>query len=126
MAECLEHAWLIAGIRAQWSSLWIPPGVADAIQPSPLVLACAASTPSTCFCWSIVGLRPYVAVFLAEEKWTQQNIDFVLTAGGFAGLLSQLRGGELLDAIRSKRLAVTPGGVMVATGALIIAVRLGY
>ena len=91
-----------------------------------MVLACAASTPSTSFCWSIVGLRPYVAVFLAEEKWTQQNIDFVLTAGGFAGLLSELRGGELLDAIRSKRLAVTPGGVMVATGALIIAVRLGY
>jgi len=46
----------------------------------------------------------------------------VLTAGGFAGLLSQLPGGALLDAIRSKRIAVALGAGMVAAGALIIAV----
>jgi hypothetical protein len=32
---------------------------------------------------------PYVAVFLAEQNWTQQNIGFVLTVAGFAGLLIQ-------------------------------------
>jgi MFS family permease len=68
------------------------------------------------------GFGPYVAVFLAEQKWTQQAIGFVLTAAGFAGLLSQLPGGALLDAIRSKRIAVALGAVMVAAGALIIAV----
>ena len=70
---------------------------------------------------ALSGFGPYVAVFLAEQKWTQQNIGFVLTAGGFAGLLSQLPGGELLDAIRSKQLVVALGAIMVAAGALIIA-----
>jgi len=46
----------------------------------------------------------------------------VLTAAGLAGLMSQLPGGALLDAIRSKRLAVALGAAMVAAGALIIAV----
>ena len=32
---------------------------------------------------------PYVAVFLAEQNWTQQNIGFVLTAAGFAELPTQ-------------------------------------
>src|SRR6202050_4448748 len=69
------------------------------------------------------GFGPYVAAFLAEQNWTQQDIGFVLTAAGFAGLLSQLPGGALLDAIRSKRFAVALGAAMVAAGALIIAVR---
>jgi MFS family permease len=70
---------------------------------------------------ALSGFGPYVALVLAEQKWTQQNIGFVLTAGGFAGLLSQVPGGELLDAIRSKRLVVALGAIMVAAGALIIA-----
>ena len=70
---------------------------------------------------ALSGFGPYVAAFLAEQKWTQQNIGFVLTAGGFAGLLSQLPGGELLDAIRSKRIVVALGASMVASGALILA-----
>jgi MFS family permease len=72
---------------------------------------------------ALSGFGPYVAVFLAEQKWTEQNIGFVLTAGGFAGLLSQLPSGELLDAIRSKRLVVALGAIMVAASALIIAIR---
>ena len=97
-------------------------GAANAIEPSPssaslrgldgvnLLLAAALS-----------GFGPYVAAFLADQNWTQQRIGFVLTAGGFAGLLSQLPGGALLDAIRSKRIAVALGAGMVAAGALIIA-----
>ena len=34
------------------------------------------------------GFGPFVAVLLAAEGWTQENIGFVLSAGGFAGLLS--------------------------------------
>ena len=71
---------------------------------------------------ALSGFGPYVAAFLAAQKWTQQDIGFVLTAAGFAGLLSQLPGGALLDAIRSKRIAVALGAAMVAAGALIIAV----
>ena len=72
---------------------------------------------------ALSGFGPYVAVFLAEQKWTEQNIGFVLTAGGLAGLLSQLPSGELLDAIRSKRLVVALGAIMVAASALIVALR---
>jgi MFS family permease len=71
---------------------------------------------------ALSGFGPYVAAFLAEQKWSQQDIGFVLTAAGFAGLLSQLPGGALLDAIQSKRIAVALGAVMVAAGALIMAV----
>jgi hypothetical protein len=60
------------------------------------------------------GFGPFVAVLLADEKWTQQNI-------GLAGLLSQLPGGELLDASRSKRFLVALGGIIVAVSALAIA-----
>ena len=60
------------------------------------------------------GFGPFVAVLLADEKWTLQNIGFVLSASSLAGLLSQLPGGELLDATRSKRFLVALGGIMVA------------
>jgi len=70
---------------------------------------------------ALSGFGPYVAAFLAEQNWTQQDIGFALTAAGFVGLFSQLPGGALLDAIRSKRIAVALGAAMVAAGALIIA-----
>jgi predicted MFS family arabinose efflux permease len=67
---------------------------------------------------ALSGFGPYVAVFLAEQKWTQRDIGFVLTAAGFAGLLTQLPAGGLLDAVRSKRNVVALGASMVAAGAL--------
>ena len=67
------------------------------------------------------GFGPFVAVLLADENWTQQNIGFVLSASGLAGLLSQLPGGELLDVSRSKRFLVALGAVVVAVSALLIA-----
>jgi predicted MFS family arabinose efflux permease len=66
---------------------------------------------------ALTGFGPYVAVFLADEKWTQQNIGFVLTLAGLADLLSQIPGGELLDTMRSKRAAVALGATMVGAGA---------
>src|SRR5258705_13782184 len=67
------------------------------------------------------GFGPFVAVLLADEKWTQQSIGFVLSVGGFAALLSQIPGGELLDATRSKRFLVALGAIAVAISALVIA-----
>lgn len=67
------------------------------------------------------GFGPFVAALLADEKWTQQNIGLVLSASSLAGLLSQLPGGELLDASRSKRFLVALGGIIVAASALAIA-----
>ena len=98
-------------------------GVADPIAPSPSVASLRGLDGVNLFlAGALSGFGPYVAAYLAEQKWTQQSIGFVLTAGGFAGLLSQLPGGALLDAIRSKRMAVALGAGMVAAGALIIEV----
>jgi predicted MFS family arabinose efflux permease len=98
-------------------------GVADAIKPSPSGASLRGLDAVNLFlAGALSGFGPYVAAFLAEQNWTQQDIGFVLTAAGFAGLLSQLPGGALLDAIRSKRFAVALGASMVAAGALIIAV----
>jgi MFS family permease len=100
-----------------------PPRVVDAIGPSPSGTSLRGLDGVNLFlAGALSGFGPYVAAFLAEQKWSQQDIGFVLTAAGFAGLLSQLPGGALLDAIRSKRMAVALGAAMVAAGALIIAV----
>src|SRR5262245_34185367 len=71
----------------------------------------------------LAGFGPYVAAYLAEQKWTQENIGFALTASGLAGLLSQLPGGELLDSDRSKRAVVVAGVAIVAVSAIIIVVQ---
>src|SRR5580700_11475689 len=95
---------------------------ADAIEPSRSATSLRGLDAVNLFlAGALSGFGPYVAVFLAEQNWTQLDIGLVLTAAGFAGLLSQLPGGELLDAIRSKRFAVALGATMVAAGALIIA-----
>src|SRR5580692_6650773 len=72
---------------------------------------------------TLAGFGPYVAVYLADQKWTQEEIGFVLSASAFAGLLSQVPGGELLDATRSKRAIVAVGALVVALSAMIIEFR---
>jgi MFS family permease len=69
---------------------------------------------------ALAGFGPYVAVYLADQKWTQEEIGFVLSAGAFAGLFSQVPGGELLDTTRSKRAIMAVGVLMVALSAMII------
>src|SRR5229473_7736 len=97
-------------------------GMSAAIEPSPSGTSLRGlDAVNLLLAGALSGFGPYVAVFLAEQNWTQQNIGFVLTAAGFAGLLTQLPGGALLDAIRSKRIVVALGATMVAAGALIIA-----
>jgi MFS family permease len=98
-------------------------GAAEVIEPSPSGASLRGlDGVNLLLAGALSGFGPYVAAFLAQQNWTQQNIGFVLTAGGFAGLLSQLPGGALLDAVRSKRVVVAVGAGMVATGALIIAI----
>ena len=69
----------------------------------------------------MAGFGPYVAAYLADQKWTQGDIGFVLTASSVAGLLSQLPSGELLDRVRSKRALVAVGAGIVILSALVIA-----
>jgi MFS family permease len=98
-------------------------GAAEVVEPSPSGASLRAlDGVNLLLAGALSGFGPYVAAFLAQQNWTQQNIGFVLTAGGFAGLLSQLPGGALLDAVRSKRILVALGAGMVAAGAVMIAI----
>jgi predicted MFS family arabinose efflux permease len=97
-------------------------GVSKAIGPTPSDTSLRSlDAVNLLLAGALSAFGPYVAVLLAEQKWTQQNIGFVLTAAGLAGLLTQLPAGVLLDATRSKRAAVTLGAATVASTALIIA-----
>src|SRR5262250_3943779 len=71
----------------------------------------------------LAGFGPYLTAYLADQKWTQERIGFVLTASSLAGLLSQLPGGELLDTVRSKRAVIVAGVIVVAISAIIIALE---
>jgi MFS family permease len=71
----------------------------------------------------LAGFGPYVAVYLADQKWTQEKIGFVLGASALAGLLSQVPGGELLDTTRSKRGIMALSVIVVALSAMIIEFR---
>jgi MFS family permease len=72
---------------------------------------------------TLAGLGPFVVVYLASRHWRQAEIGLVLTVGGVAGLLSQVPGGELLDAVRSKRRLVALGVAMIGLSAGILAVQ---
>ena len=69
---------------------------------------------------TLAGFGPFVAVFLGGQDWAPKDIGFVLTLGGVAGLLAQYPGGELLDAVRSKRLVLGSGLIVVGLSALTI------
>jgi MFS family permease len=62
---------------------------------------------------------PIAAAYLAAQGWTAKDIGFVLGIGGFASLVSQAPGGELLDTVKAKRVLVATGIVAVALSILI-------
>jgi MFS family permease len=69
----------------------------------------------------LTGFGPFLTLYLTGRGLTQVEIGSVLTAGGIAGLLIQVPGGELLDLVRSKRPLVALGVATVACAALILA-----
>ena len=86
-------------------------GVADAIEPSPSGASLRGLDAVNLFlAGALSGFGP-TSPHYCRSKLDPQNIGFVLTAAGFAGLLSQLPGGELLDTIRSKQIAVARGAL---------------
>jgi MFS family permease len=67
------------------------------------------------------GFGPFVAVYLAVQKWSPGEIGTALSIGGVAAIVSQLPGGALVDALNAKRALIGVGLAMVAAGALLIA-----
>jgi MFS family permease len=67
------------------------------------------------------GFGTYVAFYLADLGWSHSNVGLVLTAGGIAGVVSQIPGGALADAVTWKRGLVAAGILMIGAAALILA-----
>jgi MFS family permease len=71
----------------------------------------------------LTGFGPFLAVYLADRGWVPANIGLVLTASGFAGLLTQVPAGELIDMVKSKRALVGTGTAAVSLAVLIFGLR---
>ncbi|SDV47788.1 MFS transporter [Chitinasiproducens palmae] len=67
------------------------------------------------------GFGPFVASYLASHKWTQGEIGLALSVGTITAMVSQLPGGAVVDAIRSKHLAAVAALVAITISALMLA-----
>lgn len=66
------------------------------------------------------GFGPFIAIYLAVQGWTQGQIGLALTVSSACAIASQLPGGVIVDAVRSKRAVIAVALVLVAAGALIL------
>jgi MFS family permease len=73
-----------------------------------------------------VGFGAFLAFYLANLGWSKQDIGFVLACGGIVGVIAQLPGGALTDAIRWKRALAATGVLMISIAALILALWPSY
>jgi MFS family permease len=69
---------------------------------------------------------PFVSVYLAANGWSQGTIAAVLTAGSLTGIASQIPGGALVDAVERKRLLIAAALLMIAGGALTLALSSSF
>ncbi len=80
------------------------------------------------FCLADVrdGLGPFLGVFLMGHGWAADDIGYVMTLGGIAGMLATTPAGALTDAVRAKRLVVGLGSVLVVAGSLLLLISPGF
>jgi hypothetical protein len=64
---------------------------------------------------------PFIAVYLTTQKWTLADIGLVLTIGSLVGLIGQMPGGAVVDAVRSERRAAAWAVVGIGASALVLA-----
>ena len=69
------------------------------------------------------GFGTFVAFYLAHLGWSERSVGVALTAGGLAGVFSQIPGGALADAVRWKRGLIAIGIIIIGAAALILAIR---
>ena len=72
------------------------------------------------------GFGTFMAFYLAHLGWTERSVGVALTLGSLAGVLSQIPGGALADAVSWKRGLIAFGILMVGTAALILALAPSY
>ena len=68
------------------------------------------------------GFGPFIAVYLATQKWNQTDIGLVLSIGALASLFSQIPGGWLVDGVRSERSAAAAAVSAIGVSAFMMAV----
>jgi MFS family permease len=71
----------------------------------------------------LTGFGPFIAVHLSSRGWDPAHIGFVLSVGSFAGLITQIPGGELIDITKARRALVGAGAAAVAFALVVIALR---
>lgn len=67
------------------------------------------------------GFGAFVAFYLAGLSWSQETIGIALAVGGLSGVLSQIPGGALADAVRWKRALTAIGILMIGSAAIMLA-----
>src|SRR5665213_2402049 len=67
------------------------------------------------------GVGPFLAIYLSDAKWNEQSVGLALTVGGIAGIITQTPVGALVDRSTHKRALITGATIVLATGALLIA-----
>jgi MFS family permease len=72
------------------------------------------------------GFGTFVAFYLAHLGWSERSVGLMLTIGGLAGVLSQVPGGALADAVTWKRGLIAIGILMIGAAALILALAPSY
>jgi MFS family permease len=73
-----------------------------------------------------MGFGSFLAFYLADIGWSKQDVGLALTVGGLSGLLTQIPGGALADAVPWKRGWAAVGIVAIAASALILALQPSY
>lgn len=68
------------------------------------------------------GFGPFIAVYLTTEAWTQGQIGTALSIGTIAGMISQLPGGAVVDALHNKRLAALAACIAICISATMLAI----
>ncbi|VXC04968.1 Major facilitator superfamily MFS_1 [Burkholderia sp. 8Y] len=67
------------------------------------------------------GFGPFIASYLAANKWTQGEIGLMLSVGTVSAMASQLPAGALVDAMRNKKFAALSAIVAIIASALLLA-----
>lgn len=66
------------------------------------------------------GLGPFLGIFLTEHHWRADDIGWVMSAGGLAGLFATLPAGLITDATRHKRLQLIVGSLVITVSTLLL------
>ena len=72
------------------------------------------------------GLGPFLGIFLMGQGWRADDIGYVMTIGGIAGMLATTPLGALIDASRAKRLLLALGAILVMAGTLALFISTSF